>query len=345
MGVFVYRRSDGSEVRELRPEDEVSKADSLATLSSAPVTHLHPITPVTSENAKDLGVGHVGEDVRMDGAFVTADVVVEDASIIDAIQRGDLAELSCGYTCSIDATPGVYQGERYDQVQRNIVYNHVALGPRGWGRGGSEVALRTDSDDAMLVGSQEPVLSNEDENNMVKLRLDGQSIEVAEDSAPVIESLLKGRDDALEEVTKKVAEAADRIKELSARADALEAERDSLQAKLDSRGTPEAVRARIALERDALKVLGSEEKLDSLSDEEVRSKVLAKSHPEFKLDGKSTDYIVALFEVAVKDAEKRADGGRDELKKALDLNPRSDGEQAPNPYAKRRAAFALGGSK
>lgn len=353
VGVFIYRRADGKEIRELRPEEEVSKADSLATLEGAPVTHLHPSVPVTPENAKELGVGHMSETVRMDAEYVASDVIVEDGSIIEAIENGDLGELSCGYTCRIDASPGVYQGERYDQVQRDIVYNHVALGPRGWGRGGPEVALRTDSDDAMLVGSPEPVLSNEDENNMVKLRLDGQSVEVAEDSAPVIEALLQKRADEaaaqVAEATKKVAEAERAVKEISARADKAEAERDDFKAKLDAEASPEAVKARVdarvALLRDAAKVLGTEEKLDGLEDAELRAKVLEKARPDFKLDGKSEDYVAALFDAAVKDATERADGGRAELKKAIETAERKDAGEVKDPYAKRRNAFNAGRSK
>lgn len=40
----------------------------------------------------------------------------------------------------------MHNGEHYDAIQRNIVVNHIALGPKGWGRAGPEVAVKTDSD-------------------------------------------------------------------------------------------------------------------------------------------------------------------------------------------------------
>lgn len=358
-GVLTYRRADGTEVRELRHPDEVMAADSLATLAGAPLTHLHPAEPVSPDNAAELGVGHVGDDVRQDGSHVAAPVVVEDATVIGAIEDGNLKELSCGYACDIDPTPGVYEGERYDQVQRNIRYNHVAIGPPGWGRAGSTVALRADAAYSVLEdpapagasgGHPGPTPDNGDRNQMVKLRLDGRSVEVSEEAAPVLEALLQERADAAQaqiaDADARAEKAEASLVEATARADKAEARADDAEAKLAKVEGPDAlqarVQARLGLERDAAKVLGSEVKLDSLSDAEIRAKALEKARPEFKLDGKSDEYVTALFDAAVQDAEKAADGGRKELQKALDAGAKRDDSADVDPHAKRRNAFALG---
>jgi hypothetical protein len=45
------------------------------------------------------------------------------------------AELSCGYQCRLDPTPGIYEGWPYDVVQRDIRHDHVGVGSIwGWGR-------------------------------------------------------------------------------------------------------------------------------------------------------------------------------------------------------------------
>src|SRR5690606_28507268 len=49
------------------------------------------------------------------------------------IESGERKEISLGYKCQLDPTPGTWNGESYDAVQKNIVVNHVALGPKGWG--------------------------------------------------------------------------------------------------------------------------------------------------------------------------------------------------------------------
>jgi hypothetical protein len=146
-GVLDYRRADGTVVRELRPPTEVFAPASLATLSAAPLTDLHPHQMVSPANVRKLAIGHVSDDVRQDGQHVAANVTVQDADAIAAVQAGERRELSCGYTCDLDETPGTHNGQPYDAVQRNIRYNHVGIGPKNWGRAGSSVALRIDAAD------------------------------------------------------------------------------------------------------------------------------------------------------------------------------------------------------
>lgn len=142
-GVLSYLQPDGSSWREFRPPEEVFHADSLATLAHAPLTIDHPAI-VTPNNWKGVAVGHVAGMPERDGDYVAAPLRIHDADAIDKTESGDLQELSCGYACALDKTPGVYRGESYDAIQRNIRYNHVAAGPAGWGRAGPEVRMRLD---------------------------------------------------------------------------------------------------------------------------------------------------------------------------------------------------------
>lgn len=141
VGVFPYRQPDGTIRREYRPPEEVGRADSLASLELAPVTDGHPSKP---GQAKGLAVGAVGDTVKFDGAYVTASIVVYDDGVNDRIRRGDARELSPGYTVRLDETPGVTpDGEPYDVIQRDIIYEHAAVVK--YGRQGSTVAPRVDA--------------------------------------------------------------------------------------------------------------------------------------------------------------------------------------------------------
>jgi hypothetical protein len=142
-GIFLYHKQDGTVQKEYRPANEVFNADSLATLAGAPLTVGHPGL-VRTDNWKQHSVGHVGDEVKPGGRFVQAKVRVQDATTVAAVERKDLVELSCGYTCDLDHTPGEFEGEKYDAIQRNIRYNHVALGAKDFGRAGTEVRLRLD---------------------------------------------------------------------------------------------------------------------------------------------------------------------------------------------------------
>jgi len=116
-------------------------------LRSAPVTEGHAAW-VTPANWSKFTLGTVSESsVRKDGDLVAAELVVQEGRTIARVDAGELQELSCGYTLDYDPTPGTWNGERYDGVQRNIVYNHVALLPVGQARAGREAALRLDSAD------------------------------------------------------------------------------------------------------------------------------------------------------------------------------------------------------
>lgn len=146
-GIFEYTRADGTKVRELRPEDEVFRKDSLTTISSAPLTLGHPREGmVNPTNAKKLTIGVAGEKVERKDSLVEGSVIVMDSKAINDIHAGKLRDISMGYTCSIERTAGVdpIHG-RYDQIQRNIRYNHVAMGGQSWGRAGDSVGIRLDS--------------------------------------------------------------------------------------------------------------------------------------------------------------------------------------------------------
>jgi hypothetical protein len=155
-GVLEYRNSDGSIRREYRPPSEVFHADSLASLAGAPVTIGHPDDFVSPDSWNTLSKGHVGESVVPESNFVKATMNIQSRDAVDSVLKGQLRELSSAYTLTLDETPGVTpEGERYDAVQRDIRYNHVALLPVGAGRAGSEVRLRMDS--AYVTFDREPM--------------------------------------------------------------------------------------------------------------------------------------------------------------------------------------------
>ncbi len=142
-GVFVYQTPTGPR-REWRPPKEVFAPESLETLRGAPVTVGHPRSGVTASSWRALAVGHGGDDVRRDGELVAATVYVHDADALEAIESGEAREISLGYDTEFVERSGITpEGEAYDGVQTRIVYNHIALVPRG--RAGREVSLRLDA--------------------------------------------------------------------------------------------------------------------------------------------------------------------------------------------------------
>lgn len=312
VGVFNYVRPDGKVIREARLPEEVFHPDSLASLSLAPFTDLHPPELVSASNASKYTRGTVGEKIEQEGDFVKTYALVTDEDLIKKIQSGRQVEVSCGYKCEHDETPGEFRGQPYDVVQRNIRYNHVASVPKG--RAGPEVRMKLDAADAVQVeGNQD----TPKEETMQKIMIGGKEYEVPAEVAAHIAAQtgeldgFKAEKPALE---KKAVDAGAEAAAAKATADQMKANCDSLQAKLDAAKSENEkikadaapaedvikarVKARVKLENAARAVLAGEklEKLDALSDGDLMKEVIVSQQPKAELADKSEAYVQARFD-------------------------------------------------
>lgn len=292
-GLLEYHRADGSKFIEYRPADEHTP-EALATFDAVPLTNDHPPSGLLdAENTKLYQVGTVLSPT-VDGERVRAGILITDAATIKAI-KGGKAELSCGYMCDLDETPGTTpDGQHYDAVQRNVRGNHVAV--VGAGRAGPEIRLRIDSLDAEVIHCD---LSKETE--MHNLVIDGVTYELP--SKASFDAINK----ALTAAAVEKAELQKAVDSEKARSDVASGEVAKLKAELAE--APAKVRAqiadRVALEGKARDVLGAEAKFDGKSDLEIKTLVAATSG--VKLDGKAEAYVDAAFEIVIsKQAEKKA---------------------------------------
>lgn len=323
VGVFTYLNADGSKRREYRPHAEVFKADSLKTLALIPITNGHPSDgePVTADNAQSLSVGAVGDHVREDGRFVVAPYVVHDGAAIKDIDDGK-RELSCGYNCRLDWTSGTHDGQPYDCVQRDIVYNHLAIVTRG--RAGPEV--RIDGEDALCVDAYE------DDNNArddarngvnVKIKIKGIEFDVPDQAAQAIEAERSDHATVLDAVKTEATKATARADQLDA--DCKKLREDHAPAKIAS-----LVKSRVALETKARSILGEDFKTDELDDNGLRAAVVKKITPSANLDGKDAGYITARYDQAIESYEvdeEREDAATDsqaDVRRALDAKAHED---------------------
>lgn len=298
-GVFLYDGPNGSTIRELRLPEEVFNADALATLRSAPLTDERHRT-VTVDNWRETAIGHIDGDVRQDGQFVAAIVKVTDKDSIARVDAKEVCELSCGYQCDIEQTSGTWEDQDFDVIQRNMRYNHVALGPENWGRAGNAVRLHTDSKDQPLLGCHYSEVKSQ-----TQLRADTH-----EPGTEPMTPEEKARFDAMEAelaLLKKApltAPADPRVDALTGQIAGLNATVVRLTGEVaqaqDPRRLDALVSARSALVTVATKVIGSEFKSTKAdgsvkSDLEVQSECIVKIDPTAKLDGKSAEYVQGVF--------------------------------------------------
>lgn len=276
-GFLEYRTDDGKPWIEYRPAEEAFDATTLDSFALVPLTNTHPREGLLdSENTRDYQIGTVDRP-RQDGEKVRTSLLVTDSGAVKDMKRGRV-ELSMGYTCDVDNTPGTANGQRYDAIQRNVRGNHVALVDAG--RAGSEVRARMDG--FGMVQS----FSDQEINLTSKIKLDGVEYEISEAGFQAVSKALKN--------------AAASLDKMKARADGADAQIKKLEGELKL--APEKIRAevenRAAVEADAKRILGAEAKFDGKTDIEVK-RAAAEKHRGVSLDGRSDAYVEAAFDQAV----------------------------------------------
>lgn len=122
-GIFEYKNRDGSIRRELRLPEEVFDPASLESYEGKPVIVTHEAGYVSKENVEQEYIGTVLSKGYQDGEHVRAKIIIHNTGSLDC----GLRELSLGYKTETDETPGEWQGQPYDAIQRNIRINHLAL--------------------------------------------------------------------------------------------------------------------------------------------------------------------------------------------------------------------------
>ena len=291
-GIFVYRDGLGNTVRELRPPEEVMHPEALASFALVPVTNDHPSEMLTADNAKQYAVGSVSESVVPEGDKVRASLMITDAAAIEALDAGK-SELSCGYTADVEFSPGVWNGQPYDAVQRNIRGNHVALVDAG--RAGPACAIRMDAAGA----AQEITMEN------VMMELGGAQYSVPADLAAELVKMLEAN--GLKPVMGDAEKPAQGEEMAAVKADA-QRKIDALQARLDALQSVAAaknLRETIAREiREDMAVTELAKRFDAdVSESDTidgkRRKIVAKLDPSIKLDGKSPEYVGGLLDALV----------------------------------------------
>ncbi|MHA1989075.1 MAG: DUF2213 domain-containing protein, partial [Promethearchaeota archaeon] len=205
-GIFTYINADGSKRRELRLPEEVFKKESLDSLKMKPLTNSHPTEPVTIDNVKDLQVGSTGTNPShstqysdgypmnpeyagfdfqdgskkpiSDNFHLAIDMTITDEDIIKGVMKGNDA-ISCGYTVDLEESPGVWGGQPYDAIQRNIRYNHVAVNiPAGRAGDAARIELKMDSKDAVCIDMNKVQVNNKKEVKMENQNLNLKTIKL-----------------------------------------------------------------------------------------------------------------------------------------------------------------------
>lgn len=327
VGVFKYRRADGTISRELRLPEEVFSKETMESFNNMPIYVSHKVRadgtietdPVIRE---EWSVGKTSNPGG-NNVYVTSDIKVEKLNGIKAIKEDGYQSFSVGYKCDFIEEGGVWCNDEYDRKQTRIRGDHLALVRIG--RQGDQAVLRMDSEDAILVDDA-AVVAAEDKNSKEKEMANKRTIQ--------LDSVDYEADEAVIDALKKHEARADsldgELKAAGVEKSKLEAERDSYKAKFDAAEVElenmkkahldeSAINARVAQRIvlvETAKKAGVEVKGDE-ADLDLKKAVIAKVYADVKLDGKDENYIAARFDCAVEDLPKMLAAGADATVRAV----------------------------
>lgn len=295
-GIQLYAGSEvgkpeKSVVKIFRSADEVFSPATLQSFAHRPITNDHPPVLVDTTNWKDYAKGNTTDEVLAKERYIRVPLMVSDQETINDIESGK-RELSAGYTCDIDWTPGITaSGEAFDGQQRNIRANHVAVVKHG--RAGKECAIGDDGKWLNELKDMKP---------MKTMLFDGLPIEVTDQSEAAINKLTNQLRDSTASITSlneshKAALAAKdtQIGELTAEVKKLK----------DAALTPEQMSKMVKDRADLVTVaksLVTDGDFEKLTDAEIRRAVVKAKLGDDAVKDANDDTVAGMFKVVSKDA-------------------------------------------
>ena len=230
-GILIYEDPDGKTHRELVLPDELFAEQSLASARMVPVTNQHPAQLLDAETALEHQVGSVGENLRAEGQYLVAPLMVTDAETVKAVRDGR-QELSWGYECELDpADPALFaEWGDHDAIQRQRRYNHLAIVDHA--RAGEGARLRLDSrgNQVAFNANPAPVLASRAQSTtekppMAQIKIDGVAFELSESNAGAIQN-------ALDRAAKRASIVKSNAKTIIAQRDGFKAVLDAMKARM-----------------------------------------------------------------------------------------------------------------
>lgn len=373
VGIFEYMNPDGSIRRELRLPEEVFAPESLESYKGKPIIVTHRAGRVTTDNVEKETIGTMLTAAVKDGENVRVEIVIHNT---DALKTG-LRELSLGYDLDLDETPGEWNGQPYDAIQRNIRVNHLALVSAA--RAGEQARLNIDEKENLTGGPEmeqnktdsglspeeleeaiadfiakknaattstdsntatgdttpapdgevtttvnpEEQANDEDVVQSVKERRDRRDAETASNSKETALETITQQDADIDTLLKLIEQLRAERDFAGANADGNDADCGTVQKdgdesksqslNLDSAAIDRLVASKIDVIRiaDQLHLDG----VDVMSVKDGKKTVIKSVYPDMRLDGKSDDYIDALFDLTKQ--KIKSDNGTDKQRKQM----------------------------
>ena len=304
-GIFLYKDAKGNVIRELRHPKEVFSKESLDTIKGMIFTDEHPPEMINQDNWKTYAVGSFGDNVQVrDNQYIENSITVYDKDTVKKILSGEKVELSAGYWADTVKETGIYNGQQYDSIQKNIRYNHGSLVEKG--RAGENVKIKFDNQDIDIF-----ILEKlEDKSHMAQIKIDGVEFEVGDQVLPIIQKKL------------------DSLVILEKEKEALKGKFDTLNAQMEKVRQDQEKEARNSFILSVKPFLDKQEITDSMTERQIKELVIKSENKEAKLDGFSDDYVSGIFDMILSVKKTKTysvkPSGYDGLKQVLNEKIKDD---------------------
>lgn len=229
-GVFPYTDPDGRVVWELRHPQDVLAPEAMASLARVVAVRGHPRDAkgrpidVTTENVKQLSVGHTGDAWTHERRFgydhPKGRLTITDAGVLESVVTRGRFQVSMGYTVVHTDEAGTFEGIAYTRRQTQIRYNHIAI-DIDEGRAGTAELTLDEGDSRLTIDAARAAHQGDDRRTTtVKVQVGKMELDFKDAGEAKIVS------DAIDERDRKIADQAKEYEKLKAENDALKATKD-----------------------------------------------------------------------------------------------------------------------
>lgn len=183
-----------------RPAEELAKEECINSFKLIPLINNHTFLgpeEIGATPAEEKGIdGVIGEDVYFDDGVTRGNLKIFSERMKKAINPENPKreiELSMAYTCWYEFTPGVFDGKKYDAIQRDLRGNHLAKVKEG--RTGKDVRILDHKPTQFLKLTFDTagiLMADENEKEVVKTDITTALNKLKDMDASERDELLKG---------------------------------------------------------------------------------------------------------------------------------------------------------
>lgn len=328
VGIQRYRTKDGQEIRILRRPEEVSDAESLASMSLLPMSRRHPAKNFTPESIRGKQVGSSGENIEYENGRIFAPLNITEKRAQDGVFSGKERELSIGYKARLVREPGTWEGEPYDAEQKRIRGNHIALTEKA--RAGSEAAveladgaeedilfdscdlcLMDDVDTTIVFSDNQP---NEKEPTMAKFTLkSGQVVEADQEFIDEHSALIKSHSKLEGELSDEKSAHTQAKADIAAKDQEIQ---DAKEASLTDADVTARAKEMIAVKEQAIKAGVDFKDGEDMSIEDMKKKTIEKAMPDAEFNDSEIDAFYSAAKGVLKNKKEVASNNRKKMKRS-----------------------------